>query len=169
MIKLIVEKLPRITKNKKKLERELGVKITNRGKEVFIEGVADKEFVAQKVIEALDFGFPFSSALKITDEDCSFETISIKEYTKAKDLQRVRARIIGKKGKTIKTLCALTNCDLEIKENTLGIIGDAERIEGAIEALIAIIHGSKQGNVYARLEKSQPKPILDLGLKKKNL
>ncbi len=33
MVKLIINKIARIIKNKKKLEEKLGVKITNRGKE----------------------------------------------------------------------------------------------------------------------------------------
>ena len=43
---LICEKLPRITKNKKRLERVLGVKITNRGKEVSVEGEPEAEYAA---------------------------------------------------------------------------------------------------------------------------
>ena len=39
------KKLPRILKNKKRLESLLGVKITNRGKEIKISGKPEDEYV----------------------------------------------------------------------------------------------------------------------------
>lgn len=163
---IICEKLPRIIKNKKKLEQELNIKITNRGKEVTINGAPKHEYIAEKVIDALNFGFPFSSTRLIKKEDFIFEIINIKDYTKRKDLKRIRARIIGTKGKTLKTLSNLTKCYFELKDNYIGIIGLPECIKNAQEAIISIIQGSKQSNVYNRLEKNQVKHILDLGLKK---
>ena len=160
------EKVPRILKNKKRLEKELNVKITNRGKEVSIKGEPEDEYIAEKVLDAINFGFPFSDALLIKKEDFMFEIINIKDHTKRKDLERIRARIIGKGGKTLKTLCKLTKCFFEIKDNEVGIIGPPEYIENAQESIISIIKGSKQTNVYSFLEKHQVKPVLDLGLKK---
>jgi len=166
MLKIIVNKLPRITKNKKKLEKVLGVKITNRGKEIYLEGPAENEFISEKVIEALDFGFPYGTAIEIKTDDLMFEILNIKEYTKQKNLERIRGRIIGTKGKTLKVLSDLTHCYIELKDNKVGIIGEPEFIKTAQDAIILLIQGSKTGNVYAYLEKHQPKPILDLGLKK---
>ncbi len=159
------EKVPRIIKNKKKLEEELNIKIKNRGKEVTIEGGPEDEYITEKVIDALNFGFPFSIALSIKKEDNLFEIINIKDHTKRKDLKRIRARIIGKKGKALGTLHQLTKCHFELKDNFVGIIGDPEFIENAQEAIISIIKGSKHGNVYGNLERRQVKPIIDLGLK----
>ena len=92
MKKILVEKLPRITKNKKRLEIKLNVKITNRGKEVFINGKPEDEHIAEKVIDSLNFGFPFSKAIAIKEEDSEFEIINIKEHTNRKDLERIKAR-----------------------------------------------------------------------------
>ena len=162
---IISEKLPRIIKNRKKLEEKLKVKISNRGKEVTIDGKPEDEYTAEKVIEALEFGFPFSVAMLIKEEDYVFEIINIKDHTTRKDLERVRARLIGKKGKTLQTLNQLTKCNFELKDNAIGIVGDAEYIRNAQEAIISLIKGSKQSNVYAHLEKHQVKPVVDLGLK----
>ncbi len=159
------EKLPRILKSKKRLEEKLNIKITNRGKEVSVQGEPEDEYIAEKVLDALNFGFPFSDALLIKKEDFMFERINIKDHTKRKDLERIRARIIGRGGKTLKTLCNLTKCFFELKDNEIGIIGNPEHIKNAQEAVISIIKGSKQSNVYSFLEKHQTKPILDLGLK----
>ena len=165
MKKIIVDKLPRITKSRKKLEQILKVKITNRGKEVSISGKPEDEYTAEKVIDAINFGFPFTSAILIKEQGFVFEILRIKDYTRRHDLGRVRARIIGKKGKTLHTLNQLTKCDFELKDNEVGIIGDPEHIENAQEAVISIIKGAKQSNVYSYLEKHQVKPVLDLGLK----
>jgi len=165
MKKLIIDKLPRVTKNRKKLEKELNVKITNRGKEVFVDGNSEDEYTAEKILDALEFGFPFSTAMQIKKDDCEFEIINIKDHTTKKNLSRIRARIIGTKGKTLKTLCDLTNCYFELKDNQIGIIGFPEEIKNAQEAIISIIRGSKQGNVYAYLKKHKVSPVGDLGLK----
>jgi len=165
MKKIICEKLTRIIKSKKRLEKILNVKITNRGKEVYVQGKPEDEYVAEKVIDALEFGFPFSTAIMIREHNCVFEIINIKDYTKRKDLVRIRARIIGTKGKTLQTLHHLTNCFFEIKDNSVGIIGAPEFIKNSQEALISIIRGSKQANVYSFLEKHQVRQIDDLGLK----
>lgn len=163
---LLIEKLPRILYNKEKLEKELKIKITNRGKEVSISGKPEDEYIAEKVIDALEFGFSFSDAMLIKKEDFILEILSIKDYTKRDDLKKVRARIIGKEGKTLKVLSDLTDCNFELKDNFVGIIGEPEKIKNAQNAMISLIQGSKQSNVYARLEKLKPEPIVDLGLKK---
>jgi len=165
MRKILSEKLPRILKNKKRLEQKLNVKITNRGKEVSITGKSTDEYTAEKVIDALNFGFPFSVAILIKEEDLIFEIINIKEHTNRQDFSRVRARIIGRRGKTLKTLCQLTKCYFELKDNNIGIIGYPEFIKNAQEAVISIIRGSKQSNVYKFLEKNQIGSVVDLGLK----
>ena len=165
MKKILSDKIVRIVKNKKKLEKILKVKITNRGKEVFIEGDSENEYIAEKVIYALDLGFPFEIAMSIKKENFSFGILNIKDYTKRKDLERVRARIIGKGGKTLKTLHELTKCYFELNNNNVGIIGDDEHIKNAEEAVVAIIKGAKQSNVYSFLEKHQPEKVIDLGLK----
>lgn len=167
MIKLISEKIPRILKTKKQLEKKLNLKISNRGKEIYLEGNPEDEYIGEKVIEAIEFGFPINATLLIKEEDFLFEKVNIKEHTPKKDLERIRGRIIGKSGKALKTLSSLTDCFFELKDNEIGIIGSSENIANAKNAIISIIQGSKHANVYAHLEKNKPLPITDLGLKEK--
>ena len=94
-----------------------------------------------------------------------FEALNIKDYTRRKDLATVRARIIGREGKALRTLLELTKCHFEIKDNQVGIIGEPEYMRNAQEAMISIIRGAKHANVYSFLEKHQVKPVIDLGLK----
>lgn len=169
MVKTIIsEKLPRITKNRRRLEKKLNVKITNRGKEVKIDGLPEYERIAEKVIDALNFGFEYSVAIQIVEEDFAFEIVNIKDYTKRQNLKSVRARIIGTQRKALNTIEQLTDCVLELKDNQVGIIGPDEQIEHAQTAIISIVQGAKQSNAYKFLEKNKLQPIHDLGLKKPN-
>lgn len=162
---ILSEKILRIIKNKKRLEKILDVKISIKNQEVEIDGTPENEHDATQVIDALNFGFPFKAAISIKEEEKVLEIINIKEYTKTSNLERIRARIIGKGGKTLKTLSKLTNCYIELKENQIGVIGNPENLETILEGIIEIIQGSKHGNVYKGIEKNQPVPIEDLGLK----
>ena len=165
MKEFICDKIPRILKNKKILEKKLNIRIENSGKNITIQGKPENEYIAEKVIEALELGFPLSVALGIKEQDYELEALNIKEYTKRKDLRSVRARIIGKKGRTLKTLGNLTSCFFELKDNVVGVIGDPEQISNARKAIISLIRGAKQANVYSYLEKYHVEPVYDFGLK----
>jgi len=164
-----VEQIRKIIQNKRELEKELEVKITNRGKNVFVDGPAEKEYLAIKFLEAIDVGFSIEKALILKEENMMLHILNIRDITKRNDLKRIRARIIGTKGKTLSTLHSLTDCEISLHEKNIGIIGNSENIENAIQAFKSLILGSKQGNVYARLEKEKKKKrlnISDLNIKK---
>ncbi|MCX6749859.1 MAG: KH domain-containing protein [Candidatus Pacearchaeota archaeon] len=165
MKKLISDKIIRIIKSKGILEKELNVTLEINGNEISISGKPEEEYIAERVIEALDFGFPFSAALEIKKEDILFEILNIKECTPKKNFERVRGRVIGKEGKALKTISSLSDCHIELSGNKVGIIGNCENIRNAEEACKLLIKGSKHANVYAYLEKHRVEPITDLGLK----
>jgi ribosomal RNA assembly protein len=157
MQEIYVEDLKKILVNKSKLEKELSVKITNKGKNIFVEGPADKEFIAIEVLRAMSLGFTTNCALQLKEENIMLQITNIKDLTKRNDLERVRARIIGTKRKTLDCLEKLTQCNFVLHDNQVGVIGDTEEIEAATQALSSLIHGSKQSNVYARLERLRKK------------
>jgi ribosomal RNA assembly protein len=161
MQEIYVENIKEILRTKSRIQKELKVKLTNKGHNIFIDGKPEDEFLALKVLEAVNLGFSVDSALQLKEEDIILQSLNIKDLTKRNDLDRVRARIIGTNGRTLKTLDNLTNCDLSLHDNQIGIIGDTEEIEDAIQALTSIIQGSKQSNVYARLEKQRKKKRLE--------
>ncbi len=154
------EYIRKILQNKNKIETELKVKIKNKGKVVFINGKPEDEYNTLKTIEAINLGFSVERALLLKNENIIFQTLNVKDITKSKNLEEIRARIIGKHGRTLKTLNKLTNCAVSLHDNKVGIIGNAEEIEYAIQALTSLIQGSKQGNVYGRLEREKKKQRL---------
>ena len=163
---ILSQKFLRIIRNKAKLEKILNIKITNRGKEIKIDGKPEDEYIAEKVIDALNFGFKFTEAISLKEEENNiFEIINIKDHTTKKDHSKIRSRIIGKNGKALSTLENLGNCYIEVSENNVGVIGNSEMIEDITQAIVSLIKGSKHGNVYSFLERRQPKKIYDLGLR----
>ncbi|MEK6935592.1 MAG: hypothetical protein AABW67_02305 [Nanoarchaeota archaeon] len=155
------EFIGKIIASKRKIESTLGVKITNKGMIVFINGPGEKEFIASKVIDAINVGFSVERALLLKDEEIILQIINIKGKTKRNDLERIRGRIIGSDGKTLKILNNLTDCFVSVHNNQVGIIGDAEDIYTTVQSIESIIRGSKQANVYARLEKEKKKKRID--------
>ena len=154
---IYIENIANILKNKSKLEKELKIKIQNKGRDFFIEGAAENEYIALKTLEAIELGFSAEKAILLKNENNILHRIEIKKITKRHDLERIRARIIGTHGKTIGNLSRLSNCHLALNNNQIGIIGDSELIDEAILAITSLIHGSKQANVYSRLEKETKK------------
>ncbi len=69
----------KIIENKKKLEESLKVEIIIKAKEISIEGNPEDEFIAEKVIDAVIFGFSIPVALSIKREDFIFEILNIKK------------------------------------------------------------------------------------------
>ena len=165
MKQLILDNPEKIIKEKTRLEKELNVKISNKNNEISVDGLSENEFIAEKVIDAINFGFSIKRALLIKKKDLMFEILNIKNYMRGKNIVRVKGRIVGESGRALATFSQLSDCYLEIKGNQVGIIGDPENVERAQNAIIMLIKGSKHANVYAFLERSHPEPVLDFGLR----
>lgn len=152
---IYAQNLKAIILNKGKIERELNVKISNQGRNIFIEGPAENEYLCLRIIEALNLGFSIEKALSLKNEETILHILNIRDITKRNDPERVRARIIGTQGKTKMNMEKLSDCLISIHDNQVGIIGEVGCIEEAIISLTSLIQGSKQGNVYARLERKK--------------
>lgn len=150
---LYIKSARKVLQNKKKLESELDVKISVKGTDVVIDGEEVKEYFAERVLLAMDFPFLVEDALLLKNDDYMFEVVHIKDYTHRHDMNVIRGRIIGKKGKTLKVLEGLSDCAIAVKDNDVAIIGPVETFEDAQQAVISLIHGSKQGHVYGGLER----------------
>ena len=163
MITIPVNKIKEITRTKARLELKLNAKLTLKDKILTIETDPLNEFEAQRVFDAMNLGFSAEDALKILDEENNFIKINIKDYANTKNLEVVRARIIGTHGKTKATIEEITKCIIKVHDNLVGIIGPAEVTETALTAVTNIIKGTKQANAYRYLErinrqkKSKPK------------
>lgn len=158
----------KIKANKNLLEKKLKVGIVISGRRIDISGKSFDVFIAEQVLEAIDKNFSTDIALLLLDEDYVLEEIPIKEYTRKKNLPLVKARILGKKGRTIEIISELSDCYLTLTENTVAIIGPVDRIRDAENAVKSLISGAKQSRVYNYLERKRRRVFPeDLGLKGK--
>ena len=154
-------------------KEKLNVNIKVEGRKITIEGEAIDEYNAQQVFEAIQFGFTVKQSLQLTEPDMHFVKINIKKATRRKNLEDVRSRVIGKEGKTKRTLENISGCEIVVNDNNeVGLIGPSESIESAETGLKNVIKGSKQSNAYAYVERMNSErkkhKTTDLGLKEKS-
>jgi len=150
---LYCKNLTELKREIKFLERTFKVKIEIKGRQVFVEGESLDEFEMEAVIDAMNLGFSARTAALIKEEDIVFEKLNIKDHTRRKNLDVVRGRLIGTHGKTKNTLEQISGCEIKIKDNIVGVIGEAESVTNTLTAIANIIKGSKQTNVYKFLER----------------
>lgn len=167
MEQIYIKNARKLRDNLRLIETKLDVKISVKGKQVTIEGDSVNEYETTLVIDALDFGFDIKDALSLIHEAYIFRKIPIKQYTRRKDLEEVRGRVIGTEGKTKRTMENVSGCAIVVHDNMIGIIGLAEGIEEATTAVTNLVRGTKQSNVYRFLERmnTSRKDKADLGLK----
>lgn len=149
------ESARKIIQNKKLLEDTLKVKLSIASKVVTIEGEAADEFVALRVIEAINLGFVVPKALFLKEDDFTFQKLLMKNITKRTDMSQVRGRLIGTQRKVLDTIESLTDTYIVVHENSVGIIGKIEDVDKATYVIKRIIAGSKHANMYAWLEKKK--------------
>ena len=154
---LKIEKPGRFLKNKTELEKELNVSMSVKKDLIQISGAGTNEYVAEKIIEAIDYGFSLKDAYLLKDHEYTIQKINIKDITKKHNLKLIRARIIGKEGKSLRTITNLADCVAKLINNTIMLIGRVDEIENALQAFISLINGAKHSKVYSRLERMKSK------------
>ena len=112
---------------------------------------------ARDIVKAMGRGFSPERAFKLLDDAYYFEVIPLKQYVgeKPNQLRRVKARIIGKEGRTREMIEKFTGCNVVIAGNTVSIIGEYENLKIAKEAIIMLINGAKHSQVYKFLEQAK--------------
>ena len=140
---------------KRKIERATNtkLKISKEG-DVLIEGESLDCFVTEKIVMAVGRGFNPDVALKLKNEDYVLEIINITDYTgkSVKKFTRIKARLIGTKGKARKVFERLTNTNVVIYGKTVSVIGKSKNVGDAVEGIKYLLEGAPHGNVYKFLE-----------------
>jgi len=153
MRKLIIKSLTKIKKAIPVIQRKIDIKIEAKRGTVVLDGTEFNEFTAEKIIQAIDFGFDVEDAMGLVNEDVNIEYINIKEHTHRKNLSEIRSRIIGVEGKAKRTIETLTGAAVVIHDNLVGIISDADHMPHAIQGIVSLIQGAKHSNVFSYIER----------------
>ncbi len=153
MRKLIITSPAKIKKAIPVIQKKVDVKIEQKRGSVILDGTEFNEFTAEKIIQAIDFGFDVEDTMGLVNEDVNIEYINIKEHTHRKNLAEIRSRIIGVDGKAKRTIETLTGAAVVIHNNVVGIISDADHMPHAIQGVISLIQGAKHSNVFSYIER----------------
>jgi ribosomal RNA assembly protein len=142
------------------IERRLSVKLDIDGETGDVEITSRPEgnpadmFQTKDIVTAIGRGFSPENALKLLDEDMILIVIDLREFfgRSDSDIERVKGRIIGEKGKARRNLEELTGAKISLYGHTVAVIGDVEHCEVAREAVEMLIKGRTHNSVYRFLQ-----------------
>lgn len=142
---------------KRDIQRKTKTKLSINSKEgdIKIEGEESLNvFLTVQVIKAIGRGFNPDIALNLIRENYNLEILNIKDYVRStkNDQERIKARIIGTKGKARKTIEHLTNTYICVYGKTVSIIGLVEDVIFARRAVEKLLKGTPHGNLYKWIE-----------------
>lgn len=147
---------------KQDIERRTGTKLTldSETGEVQINPIGENPLGALKareVLLAIARGFSSDRAFRLFEEDQFLEVLDIREFVGDSDraLVRLKGRVIGEKGKTRQILEDTTRAHVSIYGKTVSLIGTAEQLAVAREALGMLLGGAKHSSVYRFLERKR--------------
>lgn len=135
-------------KVKKEIETYTRTKISVSD-EIIIEGEAIDVLTAENIVRAIGRGFAPETALELLDEENTLFIITLD----TKNSKRIKARIIGTRGKTRERLEKYTRTFISVYGKTISIIGTYRNVETAQEAVEKFIKGASHTSVYMFLEK----------------
>ena len=124
------------------------------GNNVAISGEAYDEFNARNVIQAYGRGFGIDDAYKLLNEDIFCKFTDLKDFFRNDEQrQRIRARMIGKEGKTKLYIEEVSGAKISIYGNTVGMIGTVEQLRIASAALQVLVEGGTHKKAYNIMER----------------
>ncbi len=108
----------------------------------------------REVVRAIARGFNPDKAKLLLKPDYMLEIISLKDYglVKPSHARRVKARIIGTRGKARRALEDLTGTALSVYGKTISILGYCDDVANAKKAVEMLVQGSMHATVYKWLE-----------------
>ena len=145
---------------KKLIERstKTKLKISSDG-DVEIYGEGFGGFVCEKIVKAIGRGFNPDIALQLVRDDYGMEIIELKQIAgrNKNKFFRIKARVIGARGKSRHVIEQLTDCSLSVYGKTVALIGEHDKLNVAFRGVEKLLHGSPHGPVYAYLEREMKK------------
>lgn len=142
---------------KRRIEKKCKVSLTVDSEgDVDIEGEPEDVFFAKDVVKAIGRGFAPEVALKLMDQDYGLYIIPLKEVVGSEAaISRLKARVIGEKGRIKGQIEHATDSFLSIYGNTIGIISRADTMEYAKEAIAMLVDGVRHSTLLSFLSKSK--------------
>lgn len=118
-------------------------------------------------VRAIGRGFSPEHAMRLFQDDTYLDIIDLTDFVgkETKDIERVRARVIGTHGKTRRSIEEACGVEVSIFGKTVSIIGEVNEVAMAREAIELLLNGAAHGTVYKFLERKRKELRLqDMGL-----
>ncbi|ABK77414.1 RNA-binding protein [Cenarchaeum symbiosum A] len=114
-------------------------------------------FAASEVVSAIGRGFSPENAMTLLDEESALHVVDLREFAGRSPAQiaRVKSRIIGAGGRARRNIEALSGTSISVYGRTVSIIGRADKLRLAVDAISRLSEGSMHGSVYGRLESAR--------------
>ena len=141
---------------KRRIEKQTSTTIIINSKEGDVKVTGEDPlslYCTKDIIKAIARGFNPDVALLLLKQDYCFDIISLHDFEKNSQIQRIRGRIIGKEGKSRRLIEQHTECYVSVFGKTISVIGRTEHVFYAKKAIEMLIKGSQHSTVYRWLEK----------------
>lgn len=140
----------------KELQEKTKTRMSVEENDVLIEGKSLYVWKARDIIRAIARGFSPVRAMRLLKDQYMLDIIDLSEYLPTeKAIKRVKARIIGKNGRTRELIEEHTGVFVSVYGKTVALIGSMEGLDVARRAVEMLIEGSKHSTVYAYLEQNR--------------
>jgi len=105
----------------------------------------------REIVQAIGRGFSPERAMRLLKENMFLAVLDIKFTTGHREksaLRRIRARVIGTRGKARARIEELSGCSVSVYGSTVALIGDEEHLERATRAVEMLLRGSEHSTVF---------------------
>ena len=136
----------------------VSLEIDSNSGEIHIHGSENiidiQPFKAMEIVMAIGRGFSPSKAMMLLNGDNILHVMNLQEFVgKSTDqMERIKGRIIGERGKARTNLENLTNTLISVYGKTVSIIGSPDKLKNVIDAISSLSSGRMHGSVYNKLE-----------------
>jgi ribosomal RNA assembly protein len=133
------------------------VKIDAEDGEVTVSGPETDPVSALKardIVLAIGRGFSPERAMRLAQENAFLGVLDIKFTTGHREkaaLRRIRARVIGSRGRARSRIEELSGCSMSVYGSTVALIGNEEQLERATRAVELLLRGSEHSTVFHML------------------
>jgi ribosomal RNA assembly protein len=159
-------------RTKREIATRTGTRITVDAAEgeVRIDGPDSDPIAALKardIAVAIGRGFSPERAMRLLRDDAFLGVLDIKFTTGHHEkaaLRRIRARVIGTRGRARSRIEELSGCSVSVFGSTVALIGDEAQLERATRAVELLLKGSEHSTVFHLLARLKHAAALeDLG------
>ncbi len=138
-------------------ETKTRVKVDSKNGDVEIEAEdAVQVLKAANIVRAIGRGFSPEHAMKLADDEYYLEIINLTEFLGKhhKAIQSKKGRIIGKEGAIRSQIEKDTQTFISVYGKTVAIIGKADNVAKAMEAITMLVKGAEHATVLNYLRQS---------------